>query len=84
MFNLADIDPVAASNKFINELETYGRTHPHVITGTFQSACNQSKNEHKFLIVYLHSPMHQSTAQFCRYISTYFSSLFLDLYCAQN
>jgi len=61
------MDPNTASSRFLTELEAnYGNTHPRFISGSFQQACTQSRSEFKFLIVYLHSPMHQNTSSFCR------------------
>jgi FAS-associated factor 2 len=62
-----ELDPTAASSKFQTDFESqYGNVHPNFLTGSFQQACTQSRTQFKFLIVYLHSPMHQHTAEFCR------------------
>jgi len=63
----ADLDPVSESNRFISEIEMkYGVLHPRFLEGTFQSAMSKAKSDFKFLVVYLHSPLHQDTDQFCR------------------
>lgn len=31
-----------------------------------QDATRQAQRENKFLLIYLHSPMHEDTPQFCR------------------
>jgi len=62
-----DLDPEAAAAKFLRDFETqYGNTHPSFIQGSFQQASQQAKREYKFLVVYLHSAMHQDTNKFCR------------------
>jgi len=40
--------------------------YPRVFNGSYQDACNASKAEFKFLVVYLHSSIHQDTDTFCR------------------
>jgi len=79
-----DMDPNVSSSRFLTNFEAnYGTVHPRFITGSFQQACSQSKSEYKFLIVYLHSPIHQDTTAFCsntlctEMISDFFNDHFL-------
>jgi len=82
--NNNDMDPNVSSSRFLTNFETqFGNIHPRFIAGSFQQACTQSKSEYKFLIVYLHSPMHQDTTAFCsntlctEMISDFFNDHFL-------
>ena len=60
-------DPQVASRYFLETFNRdYGRRHPNFIRGSFQDATRQAQRENKFLVVYLHSPMHEDTPQFCR------------------
>lgn len=62
-----ETDPATISSRFLLDFETsYGTTHPTFQQGSFQQACNKSKTEFKFLIVYIHSSLHQNTNEFCR------------------
>lgn len=74
-----EVDPVIASARFLTEFELqYGDVHPTFFRGSFQQACNRSKSDFKFLIAYLHSPMHQNTNQFCK--DTLCTSLITDFF----
>jgi FAS-associated factor 2 len=55
-------------NGFAGMLSDYSADgiHPRIVPGTYQDACNAAKQQFKFLIIYLHSTMHQDTDHFCR------------------
>ncbi|XP_077219187.1 plant UBX domain-containing protein 10-like isoform X1 [Tasmannia lanceolata] len=46
--------------------QQYGFSHPFFYACPFVKALNIAKEESKFLFIYLHSPEHPYTAQFCR------------------
>lgn len=37
---------------------------------SYREAVQEAARQHKFLMVYLHSPLHQDTPDFCRYVCT--------------
>eukprot|EP00658_Telonema_sp_P-2_P036028 TRINITY_DN2611_c0_g1_i9.p1 TRINITY_DN2611_c0_g1~~TRINITY_DN2611_c0_g1_i9.p1 ORF type:complete len:236 (+),score=57.99 TRINITY_DN2611_c0_g1_i9:139-846(+) len=43
----------------------HGEQHPHFLDMSWQDALAQSKSEKKLLLVYLHSPMHELSHEFC-------------------
>jgi len=52
---------------FKDEFElAYGPVHPLMQARTYQSAVSQAFFGSKFLLVYLHSPLHEDTNRFCR------------------
>eukprot|EP01114_Cavostelium_apophysatum_P017058 TRINITY_DN4977_c0_g1_i2.p1 TRINITY_DN4977_c0_g1~~TRINITY_DN4977_c0_g1_i2.p1 ORF type:complete len:327 (-),score=101.00 TRINITY_DN4977_c0_g1_i2:90-1070(-) len=62
-----DVDPAVAASRFLSEFERqYDAVHPTFLEMSFQNACKRAKEEFKFLVVYLHSSLHQHTDQFCR------------------
>ena len=61
------ITPQMAAQKFIESFEQeYGQHRPNFAANSFQQAVQQASRESKFLVVYLHSPMHEDTPGFCR------------------
>jgi hypothetical protein len=48
------------------ELE-YGTEHPTFVQDSYKAAVRQANNEAKYLMVYLHSAVHEDTPAFCRY-----------------
>jgi FAS-associated factor 2 len=77
-------NPEWAATQFVQNLEEkYGPIHPNFFIGSFQQLCNKAKNEFKFMIIYIHSPLHQDTDKFCReilctqLISDFFNENFL-------
>ncbi|KAJ7357568.1 FAS-associated factor 2 [Desmophyllum pertusum] len=53
--------------QFKAEFESdYGAVHPTFYQGSYSQALNDAKRELRFLLVYLHSPEHQDTQEFCR------------------
>jgi len=66
LFGGDDYDPTRASETFMIEFERqYGQLKPNV-QPTFQSALSKCRTEYKFLLVYLHSPYHDDSDDFCR------------------
>jgi len=62
-----DIDLSSSVHKFLTEFELkFGTIHPQFLSMSFQQACQKAKSDHKFLLVYLHSPLHHDTQKFCR------------------
>jgi FAS-associated factor 2 len=41
-------------------------THPNFHAGSYQSAVANAFEQSKFLLVYIHSPLHEDTPRFCR------------------
>lgn len=66
-FRRAITDPVAEVAQFVNDFNTkYGSAHPNFYQGTYSMALQDAKRELKYLLVYLHSDLHQNTERFCR------------------
>jgi len=62
------LNPEADTRKFISEFDnTYGVIHPRLENTTYQQAVMQAFRASKFLLIYLHSPLHEDTNHFCRY-----------------
>ena len=62
-------DPVYEINKYIEEFESsYGTRHPVFYRGAYSASLAEAKKDLKFLLVYLHSPSHQDTPDFCKNI----------------
>lgn len=60
---------------FLNDFDRkYGADHPLFFSGSYAGAVTHAFQQSKFLLVYLHSPIHEDTDQFCRY------ALFLILF----
>ena len=54
--------------KFVNDFKTqYGDNTPQFRNVSYNQAVVSANREVKFLIVYLHSPLHEDTPKFCRY-----------------
>ncbi|KAL5493768.1 hypothetical protein EMCRGX_G014992 [Ephydatia muelleri] len=59
-------NPVGDVQQFVTGFEAeFGRIHPHFLTCSYSQALEQARQELRFLLVYLHSPGHQDTAEFC-------------------
>jgi len=73
-------DPKGACLKFLTEFEMkYGNIHPDFVEGSYNDALNTAKTSFKFLVIYLHSGLHQDTDAFCRdTLCTELISDFLD------
>jgi FAS-associated factor 2 len=50
---------------------SYGPRHPVFYRGPYSASLAEAKKDLKFLLVYLHSPVHQDTEEFCREILTH-------------
>ncbi|CAM9395024.1 unnamed protein product [Scytosiphon promiscuus] len=71
-------DGSAAARRFVNQFETeYGQERrPTFVAESYPEAVQEAARQHKFLMVYLHSPLHQDTPEFCR--STLCSAAMVD------
>jgi len=56
-----------AAQSFIDSFERqFGAVHPSFVVDGYKQAVQLATAQSKFLLVYLHSPLHQDTARFCR------------------
>jgi len=53
-------------NFLTNFERSHGQIHPAFVEGPYNTAMNTAKSSFKFLLVYLHSSIHQNTDSFCR------------------
>lgn len=61
------LNPDQDTQKFIDEYNMkYSPTHPTFHAGSYQSAVAHAFEQSKFLLVYLHSPLHEDSQRFCR------------------
>jgi FAS-associated factor 2 len=59
--------PDQDARKFVSEFEScYGTTHPTFQAQSYEASVRQAFQQGRFLLVYLHSRMHDDTASFCR------------------
>jgi hypothetical protein len=64
------LNPEGDTRKFIAEFDgTFGGNHPVFMPTTYQEAVRQAFRSSKFLMIYLHSPLHEDSCRFCRYSS---------------
>jgi hypothetical protein len=61
---------LAASNFAHNFESTYGPTHPTFLECGFQDALRKARTDFKFLLVYLHSTLHDDTPAYCAGVLT--------------
>ena len=67
------LTPEADTRKYISDFETkFGNNHPYFLPITYQQAVTNAYRASKFLLVYLHSPLHEDSSRFCSYV--FFSS----------
>lgn len=66
--NEAGMDPISRETTtcISNYERQFGRHHPDAFPGTFEQAVAKARREFKFVLVYLHSSLHDDTASFCR------------------
>lgn len=65
------INPNEDANNFINEFRSsYGSNSPAFHNGSYQSAVNLAFSSSKFVLVYLHSPLHEDSDRFCQEVLT--------------
>jgi hypothetical protein len=61
------LNPDHDSNRFADDFDLkYSNSHPTFYRNSYQSAVSHAFQRSKFLLVYLHSPMHEDTQRFCR------------------
>jgi len=69
--------------EFINDFNSkYGVDHVPFHSGSYSNALDDAKRELRFLLVYLHSPSHQNSNDFCQ--TTLASPLFRDFVVNMN
>ena len=62
----AMLNPEADTRRFVNEFNAkYGYQHPTFQLSSYQTAVVQAFRQHKMLLVYIHSPLHEDTGVFC-------------------
>lgn len=62
----SSLNTTVDTQKFIDEFDAdFGVQHPTFAAGSYQTAVQQAYRDSKFLLVYIHSPMHDETAKFC-------------------
>ena len=63
------INPTQDARKFISDFDqTYSPGHAPFCDNSFQAAVQQAHQASRFLVVYLHSPVHEDTSKFCRQV----------------
>lgn len=63
------LNPDADTAKFVDQFNrAYGDNHPAFHEGSYNSAVAEAFRTHKMLLMYLHSPFHDDTNEFCRKI----------------
>lgn len=61
------LDPDEDSKTFVREFDSkFGSTHAAFFGGSYTKAVRSAYENSKFLLVYLHSPLHEDTENFCR------------------
>jgi FAS-associated factor 2 len=62
----AILNPEADTRRFINDFNAkYGYQHPAFQVSSYQASVVQAFRQHKMLLVYIHSPLHEDTSAFC-------------------
>jgi FAS-associated factor 2 len=57
------------TRKFLGEFDLkYSAQHPNFVEGSYKEAVALAFQQSKFLLVYLHSPMHEDTSKFCNQV----------------
>ncbi len=60
-------NPDLVTRKFKDEFDLkYGSNHPIFFERSYNAAVSHANRGYKFLLVYLHSPLHENTNRFCR------------------
>lgn len=65
LFAYIYLTPLEESSQWVHSLSTYGNT-PNFFLGSIQDASRQSKEQFKFLIIYIQSPLHHRNEMFGR------------------
>ena len=61
------LNPERDARNFISDFESkFGSNHPAFIESSYNTAVSQAFRGPKFLLIYLHSPLHDDTNRFCR------------------
>lgn len=62
----AKLNPESDTRQFVNDFNAkYGYQHPTFQISSYQSAVVHAFRQHKLLLVYIHSPLHEDTGAFC-------------------
>ena len=65
----ASVNRELDTRKFLAEFDTqYGNQHPTFMEGSYQTAVQRAFQQSKFLLIYIHSPMHEDTPRFCHQV----------------
>jgi len=63
------IDPKLDTRKFLAEFDsTFSAQHPVLHDNSFKTAVAKAFSASKFLLIYLHSPLHEDTDRFCQQV----------------
>jgi FAS-associated factor 2 len=64
------LNPDRDTERFVDEFNgKYGEsTHPTLITSSYQETVQNAHIQSKFLLVYLHSPLHEESDHFCKHV----------------
>jgi len=69
IFTSPILNPDTDTTNFINYFDTkYSNEHPNFLTGSYQLAVEKAFQQSKLLIVYMHSPLHVDSDEFCNKI----------------
>jgi hypothetical protein len=62
------LNPQQDASRFCDKFKLeYGEDSPQLLDVSYNNAVAQAYRQSKFLLVYLHSPLHEDTGRFCRY-----------------
>ena len=63
------LNPQRDTQRFIEDFNTnYGQHHARFHDNSYQTAVSAAFQQSKFLLVYLHSPLHEDTDRFCQQV----------------
>jgi hypothetical protein len=74
------LNPELDTRRFLSDFDLkFGNQHPQFCDTSYQAAVAEAFQNSKFLLVYIHSPMHEDTGRFCRQVlCTQSFSAFVD------
>jgi FAS-associated factor 2 len=63
------LNPELDTRRFLADFDMkFGSQHPQFSDSSYQNAVAQAFQNSRFLLVYIHSPMHEDTSRFCRQV----------------
>lgn len=69
LFSSPISNPEIETSNFINYFDAhYSSDHPTFLTGSYRTAVEEAHRQSKLLIVYIHSPLHVDSNNFCNNI----------------